>query len=176
MTITTNVWWCYIYRWLKSGHFGIRYTVYTCFITFGRTDSLVPYNIHFILNTDVSEFLLLERFFKPADTHTDSSTLCVFTWRISATIIFCTHVSSLLAVFLSQIKNTSHGIAFTGIVLDIGKVFYSLLQAKRWETAVYKTLGLYRSCLSGNTRMMNASALKWHIPIFCETKSNTRLT
>ena len=31
--------------------------------------------------------------------------------------------------------------------------------------------------MSGKTpMMMNASALKWHIPILCETKSKTRLT
>ena len=84
-------------------------------------------------------------------------------------ILFC----RLLVVFLSKIKNISHGITFTGIVLDMDRKWL-VIRGQNNEKMQWKTRSLYRSFRK--TRMMNASALKWNIPLVCETKSNKRLT
>ena len=56
------------------------------------------------------------------------------------------------------------------IVLDIDRKLFVICKQNDENSAVYETRGLYRSL------MMNASALKWNIPMTCETKFNMGMT
>ena len=52
--------------------------------------------LHMVLPQTSPDYKTIERFRKCTDTHTETntSTVCVFTWRVSATIVSCTHVSN----------------------------------------------------------------------------------
>ena len=118
-----------------------------------------------------------ERFWKSTDTHTDTDTSTLWLrilhtqYRIQELVHFIEKrilFNRLLVVLLSQIKNISHGNAFTCIVLDIDRHFLIICKQNDDKMQCIKHGVSAGHVCQKNTH--DKCERMWNIPIVCENK------